>query len=133
MAPPIAHSFAPTPTHATHSSLAPPLPPPFRPPLPAPSVHRTARLWVLYEGQRHPVDGPAFVVGRGKQGVQLVIKDPNVSRRHALIELQDGRYWIADLGSVNGVEVNGVRIARKPIEHGDVLKVCDHTLKFSFE
>jgi pSer/pThr/pTyr-binding forkhead associated (FHA) protein len=36
------------------------------------------------------------------------------------------------MGSTNGVEFNGQRVARKVINEGDSFKVCDHELRFSY-
>jgi len=46
------------------------------------------------------------VVGRSADG-DVVIPNPSVSRRHALLWRETGRHWIADLGSANGTFVNG--------------------------
>jgi hypothetical protein len=73
-----------------------------------------------------------FVIGRGKQSSDLTLKDPNVSRQHAMIEFQNGVYFMVDMGSTNGVEYNGQRIARKQIAEGDVFKICDHDLRFTY-
>ena len=73
-----------------------------------------------------------FIIGRGKQSSDLTIKDPNVSRQHAMVEYLNGQYYIVDMGSTNGVEYNGQRIARKQIAEGDTFKICDHDLRFTF-
>ena len=44
----------------------------------------------------------AVVVGRSST-CDIVVDDPNVSRRHAEIRREDGAYWIVDLGSTNGL------------------------------
>src|SRR5579872_2821535 len=137
--PPGARSAAPTP---------PPPPPATRsvpPPLP-----RTARagaiaaagtngslahggtLTLVYNGERHTITKDRFVIGRGKQSSDLTLKDPNVSRQHALIEFQNGVYFMVDMGSTNGVAYNGQRIARKQISEGDVFRICDHDIQFTY-
>lgn len=73
-----------------------------------------------------------FIIGRGKQSSDLTIRDPNVSRQHAMIEFTHGQYFIVDMGSTNGVEFQGQRIKRRSIGEGDVFNVCDHELRFSF-
>ena len=45
-------------------------------------------------------------IGR-TEGNDLVLNHPSVSRKHARIEARDGRWWIVDLKSTNGVKVNG--------------------------
>jgi hypothetical protein len=91
-----------------------------------------AALSVIYQGEKLPVTKDRFVIGRGKQSSDLTLKDPNVSRQHAMIEFQNGVYFMVDMGSTNGVEYNGQRIARKQIAEGDVFKICDHDLRFTY-
>ncbi len=91
-----------------------------------------ASLNVIYQGDKLPVNKDRFVIGRGKQSSDLTLKDPNVSRQHAMIEFQNGVYFMVDMGSTNGVEFNGQRIARKQIAEGDVFRICDHDLHFTF-
>src|SRR6266850_713077 len=52
------------------------------------------------------VDTRRFSIGRTPEN-DLVIEDPSLSRRHALIENFDGRYNLSDCGSSNGTLVNG--------------------------
>ncbi len=73
-----------------------------------------------------------FVIGRGKQTSDLTIKDPNVSRQHAMIEFVGGSYFMVDMGSTNGVEFQGQRVQRKAIREGDLFRICDHELSMSF-
>lgn len=59
-------------------------------------------------------------VGRAEEN-DLIVTDPRVSRRHALIE-PDGLGWlVVDLNSTNGTWVNGVRVQRSPLRAGDDL------------
>ncbi|MBX3213276.1 MAG: FHA domain-containing protein [Labilithrix sp.] len=89
-------------------------------------------LSIIYQGEKHGVAKDRFVIGRGKQSSDLTLKDPNVSRQHAMIEYQNGVYFMVDMGSTNGVEYNGQRIARKQIAEGDVFRICDHDLRFTY-
>jgi pSer/pThr/pTyr-binding forkhead associated (FHA) protein len=90
-------------------------------------------LSITYQGEVFQVTKDRFIIGRGKQNSDLTIKDPNVSRQHAMIEFLTGQYYIVDMGSTNGVEYNGQRVQRKVISDGDTFKVCDHELRFSFQ
>jgi pSer/pThr/pTyr-binding forkhead associated (FHA) protein len=92
----------------------------------------SAQLSILYQGERYEVNKDRFVIGRGKQSSDLMLKDPNVSRQHAMVEHQNGVYFIVDLGSTNGIEFNGQRILRKQIAEGDVFRICDHDLRFTY-
>jgi hypothetical protein len=91
-----------------------------------------ATLSIIYQGEKVGVSKDRFVIGRGKQSSDLTLKDPNVSRQHAMIEYQNGVYFMVDMGSTNGVEYNGQRIARKQIAEGDVFRICDHDLRFTY-
>ncbi|MDB4944770.1 MAG: transporter ATP-binding protein [Labilithrix sp.] len=91
-----------------------------------------ATLAIIYQGDKVGVSKDRFVIGRGKQSSDLTLKDPNVSRQHAMVEYQNGVYFMVDMGSTNGVEYNGQRIARKQIAEGDVFRICDHDLRFTY-
>ncbi|WP_030196250.1 ATP transporter ATP-binding protein/permease, partial [Streptomyces sp. NRRL S-87] len=67
---------------------------------------------------------PAVRIGRAPDN-DIVIDDLIVSRRHAeLRALPDGRYEIADLGSHNGVFLNGTRVAdTAPVVPGDIVGI----------
>jgi hypothetical protein len=59
----------------------------------------------------------AVVLGRGR-GAGLRLPDAQVSRRHARVSSRAGRAVVEDLGSKNGIRVNGVRVDRRPVELG---------------
>lgn len=104
-------------------------PPPPPPPAAQPA---NAQLSIIYSGQRVVVNKDRFIIGRGKQSSDMTIKDPNVSRQHAMVEYLNGQYYMVDMGSTNGVEYNGQRIARKAIAEGDLFRICDHEVRFSY-
>lgn len=57
-------------------------------------------------------------------GSTVTLGDAGVSRKHAGIRRgPDGSYELADLGSTNGVYVNGEKVARKRLELGDVIRI----------
>jgi neural Wiskott-Aldrich syndrome protein len=89
-------------------------------------------LQIHYQGQSFPITKDKFIIGRGKQTSDLTIKDPNVSRQHAMIEFDGAQYCIVDLGSTNGIEFQGQRVQRKILADGDLLRICDHELLFSY-
>ncbi len=67
------------------------------------------RFTVVYKGHRFELPEGGITIGRGT-GCQLVLDDALVSRKHARIDVADGRAFVEDLGSVNGVFVNGERV-----------------------
>jgi pSer/pThr/pTyr-binding forkhead associated (FHA) protein len=90
-------------------------------------------LHIIYQGQRYPVTKDRFIVGRGKQSSDMTIKDPNVSRQHAMVELTAEGAAIVDLDSTNGVEFNGERVKRRTIQNGDLYILCGHELRFEYQ
>lgn len=75
------------------------------------------------------------VIGRRKAGVVVdldLTPDAKVSRPHARVWTEDGQYWIADLDSAHGTQVNGVEIkgqGRQRLQPGDTIRVGDTTLR----
>lgn len=66
------------------------------------------------------------IVGKKKEGVDLVIEDFSVSRMHARICKEDKKIWIEDLNSTNGTFVNGIRLQpyeKKNLQEGDEIKI----------
>jgi pSer/pThr/pTyr-binding forkhead associated (FHA) protein len=60
-------------------------------------------------GMSFPIRGNQVIIGR-EEGADIVLQDPESSRRHSRISWQGGRYVVEDLGSTNGTFVNGVQI-----------------------
>ncbi len=123
--------FAP-PQYQQQQQQPPPPPPAYGQAPQAAAGPPTGQLNCIYNGQRFPVNKDRFIIGRGKQSSDMTIKDPNVSRQHAMVEFLNGQYYMVDMGSTNGVEYNGQRIARKAIAEGDLFRICDHEVRFSY-
>ncbi len=79
-------------------------------------------------GARHPLVADQLL-GRGRVAA-IRVADAQASRRHARLRLEAEGAWIEDLGSKNGLRVNGVRIERRPcaLRDGDEITVGDTTL-----
>jgi len=73
-------------------------------------------------GKRHEVTKRRMVMGRSRE-CDIQLADPNVSRRHAELRQEDATYWIVDLDSTNGTEVNGERTSRSKLEDGDRITI----------
>ncbi|NOJ95293.1 sigma 54-interacting transcriptional regulator [Corallococcus coralloides] len=70
----------------------------------------------------------AVVVGRAV-GADVVVEDASVSRQHARVAVAEGEVFISDLGSHNGVRVNGERVqGSRPLDGGDVVTLGNVTL-----
>lgn len=72
-------------------------------------------------GQRIAILPSGLTVGR-EAGNALVIPDPSVSRHHARIALESGTLVVYDLGSTNGVFVNGQRVQQQALRAGDMVR-----------
>jgi pSer/pThr/pTyr-binding forkhead associated (FHA) protein len=83
-------------------------------------------------GERHQVDKRRVVIGRSKE-CDVQIPDPNMSRRHAELRQEGATYWIVDLDSTNGIEVNGQRTRRAKLSDGDTVKLGSTEIVFSRE
>ena len=96
-----------------------------------PALDRGQAL-LIAEGRRNVLTGDHVMVGRSRD-CDVVVSDPNVSRRH--IELRRGeRGWAAiDLGSTNGMKVNGRRLSHAELERGDRITIGITDLTFELE
>jgi hypothetical protein len=92
---------------------------------------RRASVVLEVNGVRHPLDPPGLVVGRGTDA-DLRINDPGVSRRHAEIRVSPGErapvVSVVDLGSTNGMHVNGQRVQHATLEDGATVKIGNTTM-----
>ena len=93
---------------------------------------RPTRALLLAEGRRHVIPPGGALVGRSRE-CDVVLADANVSRRHAeVLPAAAGAWTIADLGSTNGVVVNGRRIkGAAPLQPGD--RIALGTAEITFE
>ncbi|RKI69548.1 FHA domain-containing protein [Corallococcus sp. AB049A] len=72
----------------------------------------------------------SVVIGRAA-GADVLVEDASVSRQHARVGVAEGEAFIADLGSHNGVRVNGERVqGTRPLDGGDVVTLGNVTLVF---
>lgn len=85
--------------------------------------HR-GQLVVEVNGVRHPLSPPGLLIGRGAEA-DLRLDDPGISRRHAMINVTGDPVVITieDLGSTNGVHVNGSRITKVRVGEGARIEV----------
>lgn len=81
-------------------------------------------------GMSFPMTGNQVVVGR-EEGLEVVLQDPEASRRHTRISWQGGSFVIEDLGSTNGTFVNGVQITSPQVlSPGDSIGIGQTVLVF---
>ncbi|WP_295450514.1 HD-GYP domain-containing protein [uncultured Thiodictyon sp.] len=104
--------------------------------LPTPEFYRTPEpkhqaYLIPQTGTARPLclDAPECLVGRG-DNVDYVIADPRVSRQHAKVLALHNRYYVQDLGSVNGTYLNGDRVENERLAHGDLVMFGGTLLRF---
>jgi len=94
----------------------------------APVIHAA----LSFAGQRHELTQARMVLGRSKD-CDLQVLDPNVSRRHAEVRFDDGVYTVVDLGSTNGIEVDGSRVDVLVLDDGTRFTVGSTEVVFTRE
>ena len=87
---------------------------------------------LMWDGERREINRRRMVIGRSKE-CDVQLNDPNVSRRHAELKQEGTAYWIVDLESTNGIEVNGRRLKRAKLEDGDTVTLGSTEITFHRE
>ena len=87
---------------------------------------RRAMLVLEVNGTRHPLRPPGLVIGRGSDA-DLRINDPGISRAHAQIRVTGSTVApevdIVDLGSTNGIVVNGQKVRHAVLGEGSRIEI----------
>jgi hypothetical protein len=96
-----------------------------------PELDRRQALLVS-DGRRSVLRGDRAVVGRSRD-CDVVVSDPNVSRRHAEVRRGEEGWSVVDLGSTNGVKVNGRRLDSARLKPGDRITIGVTDLTFELE
>ncbi len=79
--------------------------------------------FLVVDGKRHfPLGAPVIGIGRRLDN-QLVLDDPHVSRTHAQLRSQRGKFVLVDLNSTGGTRVNGNVIRQHTLKPGDVISI----------
>ncbi|MCK1816871.1 FHA domain-containing protein, partial [Streptomyces sp. XM4011] len=86
----------------------------------------TLRRWVEINGTRHQISRPTLVLGRSTEA-DVRIDDPGVSRRHCEIQATEPA-TIRDLGSTNGIVVDGQHTKRATLRDGSRVVVGSTTV-----
>jgi pSer/pThr/pTyr-binding forkhead associated (FHA) protein len=87
---------------------------------------------LLYDGKRTVLAGERTTIGRSRE-CDVVIDDPNVSRKHAEVRKTIEGWMVVDLGSTNGVKVNGRRVREAVLSPGDEITMGLAQLEFAEE
>lgn len=90
-----------------------------------------ARLILTHDGaviREYRLEKERTTLGR-KAHNDIILDDPTVSGEHAVfLKLQ--HVYVEDLGSTNGVLLNGKRVTKRQLNHADVIRIGRHELKF---
>lgn len=93
-------------------------------PITMPKPREVINLVELRPARTIKLTSNRITIGRDPSNTLSLPEDPYVSRNHALITFEEGKFWVEDLGSKNGSKVNGAEILdREPIERGDIVTV----------
>jgi len=93
--------------------------------------HRRGSAKLRYEGKTAVLAQGGGVIGRSRD-CDVVLSDQNVSRHHAEVRPSGGSWIVKDLGSTNGVKVNGRRIqGPQSLKRGDTIQLG--TARVTFE
>ena len=84
---------------------------------------------VTMNGDTRTLTDRRLVMGRSKE-CDLQVPDANVSRRHAELRQEGATWWVVDLDSTNGTEVNGKRVPRAKLAPGDTIMLGETSLVF---
>ena len=80
-------------------------------------------------GSKFLIDKDVTTAGRHPES-DIFLDDVTVSRRHAEFERKDGKFYIRDVGSLNGTYVNRQRVERAELANGDELQIGKFKLTF---
>jgi hypothetical protein len=96
-----------------------------------PELDRRQAL-LVGDGRRSMLSGSRVVIGRSRD-CDIVVSDPNVSRRHAELRRGEHGWSVVDLGSTNGIKVNGRRVDSARLQPGDRITLGVTDLTFELE
>lgn len=82
-------------------------------------------------GDAIPLAGPKLLVGR-RSSCDIKLDFQNVSSHHCELEFRDGYWHVRDLGSSNGIKVNGERCDSKCLIPGDQLSIARHAFTIHY-
>ncbi len=100
--------------------------------LDSPASDARQRALLVGAGKRTVLSGSRVLLGRSRD-CDIQLDDPNTSRRHAEVRREGNAWVVADLGSTNGIKVNGSRVAEAELHPGDEVTLGLIRLRFERE
>ena len=94
-----------------------------------------ARLLIMSHGEERevPLSDSDTIVGRDEHAGAVTLKDPLASRQHAKITRQNNQFWIEDMHSLNGTQLNGQPVTRSALTNNDRISIGETVLTFLVE
>lgn len=95
-------------------------------------VVRRGQLVLTDQDQVYELKESPLVIGRDQEQCGLCIQKKTISRRHAQVIQENGKWYLEDFGSISGTFLNEGRIEsskKYPINPNDVIRVADHPLR----
>jgi Inner membrane component of T3SS, cytoplasmic domain len=83
------------------------------------------------QGAIHKLSKPRVVVGR--EGADIALADPEISRHHCVVEVRDAHVNLRDLDSTNGTFFEGERVRAAMLKNGAEFRIGETTLRLTFE
>lgn len=83
-------------------------------------------------GDAIPLVSDVMTIGR-RQSCDICLNFQNISGTHCELSLKNGVWHLRDLGSTNGVKVNGERTLRRPLRPGDEIGIANHRYKIEYQ
>lgn len=82
-------------------------------------------------GDAIPLVREHMTLGR-RESCDICLRFPNVSGLHCELVYKDGYWFVQDLGSTNGIKVNGVRVHKKPLSPSDEITIAKRTFRIEY-
>jgi hypothetical protein len=80
--------------------------------------------------KHYQIRKPETIIGRS-EGCDLQVDLPTISKKHFMLTYTaNNQYWVKDLGSSNGLFVNGQRVQQAQLRHGDFIQAGELVLNF---
>lgn len=95
-------------------------------------IAATGHLVPLGGGDAIPLVRHVLTVGR-RESCDICLRFPNVSSRHCELSFIEGYWYVRDLGSTNGLKVNGVRVREKMLHPNDELSIGKRRYTINYE
>ena len=84
------------------------------------------------QGSEFAIEDASITIGRGP-GVDIAVDESSMSRQHAALEFVRDGFRVRDLGSTNGIFVNGSQVQASELKHGDRLELGEFGFQLVIE